>query len=253
MKKLLFLFLLLPFLHSCKDNPTTPDNNTKFDFKIENLCPAIIDSSALVIHGSYRLEYAEQYEEARWVIYKLNSSLMNDAVERKDDFREDPLVLTVSAQLPDYSGSGYDRGHLKPAEDSKLSVLDMSESFYLSNMTPQLHGFNAGIWLKAENYVRNIAKTKNEIWVVTGPILTPDLPTIGSNKVAIPEYFYKIIVAFDNPITSIAYIIKHESTTKELSSFQVTIDSVEKVSGLDFFKGLPDSLENVLEKQIWIR
>jgi endonuclease G len=91
--------------------------------------------------------------------------------KRKDNFRSDPKVKTGSAALSDYKGSGYDRGHLAPAADFKWSATAMSESFYMSNMSPQVPGFNRGIWKNIESTVRNWAVENDEIYIVTGPVL----------------------------------------------------------------------------------
>ena len=112
------------------------------------------------------------------------------AAKRGDDFRPDPAVPTGSATPQDYTRSGYDRGHLAPAADMSFSVKTMSESFYMSNMSPQAPQFNRGIWSKLEKQVRHFATKEKRIVVVTGPILPVEKTiTIGANKVTVPQYF----------------------------------------------------------------
>lgn len=89
--------------------------------------------------------------------YELTPELISGTQSRTDDFRADPLVSTGSDTLADYSGSGYDRGHLCPAADMKLNQTSMSETFFLSNMSPQGAGFNRGIWSSVEDQVRKWA------------------------------------------------------------------------------------------------
>jgi endonuclease G len=120
---------------------------------LESAMPAVVNKAAVVRHNSYILEYSEQHEQARWVVYRLCPREFNTKLKRADNFRPDPLVITGSADNQDYTKCGYDRGHLKPANDSKTSLTDMSESFYYSNMSPQEPSFNRGIWKDLEEKV----------------------------------------------------------------------------------------------------
>ena len=110
--------------------------------------PKPIIGEQIVNHLGYSLSYNEKNEQASWVAYELTADQVRGTVKRKDSFRSDPLIKTGSASLSDYKGSGYDRGHLAPAADMKWSTTAMSESFFMSNMSPQLPGFNRGIWKK---------------------------------------------------------------------------------------------------------
>ncbi len=121
----------------------------------------------IIEHSAYILQYNEKYEHAEWVIYLLTQDRVADSFERTDNFRPDPKVITGSASLADYKGSGYDRGHLAPAADMKWSENVMSESFFMSNMSPQKPGFNRGIWKSLESIVRTWAIENNEIYIVT--------------------------------------------------------------------------------------
>ena len=177
---------------------------------------------------------------------------MTKSGERKDNFREDKAVSTGSATLNDYKKSGYDRGHMAPAADFRWSFDAMNDTFYLSNMCPQTHAFNAGIWSDLEEAVRSIAYEDECIYVVTGPVLT-DGPyeTIGENKVAVPNYFYKVILDYSAPtVKAIGFIMPHENSKEPLSYFAVTVDEVEDMTGLDFFPLLPDDEEEKLESSL---
>ena len=174
------------------------------------------------------------------------------AVERKDTFREDKAVGTGSATLQDYKKSGYDRGHMAPAADFRWSAEAMDDTFYLSNMCPQTHAFNAGIWSDLESAIRSMAYEDGSIYVVTGPVLT-DGPydTIGENKVAVPSYFYKVVLDYSEPtLKAIGFILPHENSKNPLSYFAVTVDEVEERTGLDFFPLLPDNTEEKLESSL---
>ena len=174
------------------------------------------------------------------------------AVERKDNFREEKAVSTGSATLQDYKKSGYDRGHMAPAADFRWSAEAMDDTFYLSNMCPQTHAFNAGIWSDLESAIRSMAYEDGSIYVVTGPVLT-DGPydTIGENGVAVPSYFYKVVLDYSEPtLKAIGFILPHENSKNPLSYFAVTVDEVEERTGLDFFPLLPDNTEEKLESSL---
>ena len=132
----------------------------------------------------------------------------------------------------------------------KWSVQAMEESFYLSNMCPQDKSFNRGIWKKLEEHVREYAKHNKQIKVVTGPILNEGLPVLGPNRITIPRYFYKALLDYSQPsVKAIAFLMKNEHSELPLSHFVISIDSLEKVSGIDFFPLLPDADEIKLEKE----
>ncbi|MFT6214778.1 MAG: endonuclease G [Roseivirga sp.] len=214
--------------------------------------PSYEANQAIVERPYYTLRYSEEHEQAMWVAYMLAADSLNrKTYSRKDDFRKDPRIKTGSADLNDYKGSGYDRGHIAPAADFSYDEFALSQSFYMSNMSPQDPSFNRGVWKKLEEQVRDWAKEDNQIYVVTGPILNKRYKTIGTNKVSVPEYYYKIILDVRKPeIKAIAFLMKNERSSAALSTFVVTIDSVEKLTGLDFFPSMPDQMEDALEAAI---
>lgn len=221
----------------------------------EDLFPKAGKGHQIVQHKAYSLGYDEKHEQAAWVYYVLNAEKIRGNVKRTNDFRADPAIITGSASLADYKGSGYDRGHLCPAADCKWSKKAMSESFLMSNMSPQLPGFNRGIWKKVESFVRLWGTQNEEVEVVTGPVLVEGLVAIGGNSVSVPRHYYKIVMDRKEPGTgAIGFVLPHEPSKKALMDFAVTVDSVESLTGIDFFPGLPDSLERVLEGRIkaWI-
>ncbi len=204
----------------------------------------------IVRHSYYTLSYSEKDEQPEWVYYELTPALMRGKQSRTDDYRPDSLVSTISAQLDDYRGSGYDRGHLCPAGDMKLNFTSMSETFYLSNISPQEKEFNAGIWNTLEEMVRRWALTSGRLYVVTGGVLTQNKGKIGLDGVSIPKYFYKIIYDPKGQGKMIAYLIPNEKSTKPLQTFAVSVDSLESITGIDFFPALQDSIENLLESKL---
>ncbi len=108
----------------------------------------------IIKHTYYTLSYSEENEQAYWVYYELTPEMVNGSEARTDDFRSDPNVSTGSADLEDYRGSGYHRGHLCPAGSIDLNHTSMSESFSFTNMSPQAASFNTGRWKTLEEQVR---------------------------------------------------------------------------------------------------
>ena len=207
-------------------------------------------TNQIVKHKYYTLSYSEPNEQAEWVAYLLTAAMPSSAYDRKDDFRPDPSVTTGSATLADYQGSGYDRGHLCPAADMSFSAEAISETFYLSNMSPQDPSFNRGIWSSLEAQVRTWAIDYDSLYVVTGPVLTTNKGTIGADKVTVPKYHYKVILHYTASDTKMmAFLLPNEKGVGSIKDYVVTTDSVESLTGIDFFPALPDNIELTLESK----
>ena len=212
--------------------------------------PALLPNEKIISHTGYSFVYSEEHEQAKWIAYELTKEETTSLFERTDKFLVDPMVSTGTAENSDYLKSGYDKGHLAPAADMGWSAITMKESFYLSNMSPQLPGFNRGVWKRLEEMMRSWAIGNSAIYIVTGPVLASGLPTIGGNRVSIPNYYYKVILDYTQPeIKAMGFILPNASSSSALSSFAVSIDEVEKATGLDFFPALPDDQETTLEKE----
>jgi endonuclease G len=215
--------------------------------------PETENEKSIIYHTAYSLLYSEEHEQAIWIAYELTSEETNKKFDRSNKFIVDPAIKTGSATNADYTGSGYDRGHLAPAADMSWSNQTMQESFYYSNMSPQDQSFNRGIWKKLEELVRTWAVEDKSLYVVTGPILSSGLSTIGPNKVSIPKFYYKVLLDYSQPdFKAIGFIIPNQGSKADLSSFAVSIDKVEQLTGLNFFPNLPDKQEISLESSICI-
>jgi endonuclease G len=214
------------------------------------LLPATAPGLPVVHHGAYSLQYDEEHEQAAWVAYTIRDDDLVGGVGRTNDYRSDPAITTGSAALADYKRSGFDRGHLAPAAVMKRSSRAMSESFFLSNISPQVAGFNRGIWKRLEARVRDWTVENQELHVVTGPVLRAGLRAIGPNQVSVPELFYKVILDYEGPeLKALGFILPNQKASGPLSQFAVSVDAVERLTGIDFFPGLPDSLEDRLEAE----
>ncbi|MDF9798184.1 endonuclease G [Catalinimonas alkaloidigena] len=209
------------------------------------------ENQQIIQHQFYTLSYVEKHEQAEWVAYELTGIEVEGVEERSDDFREDPMVLTGSASLDDYYRSGYDRGHLAPAGDMKFSEEAMSESFFMSNMSPQAPEFNRGIWRILEEQVRDWALENGKLYVVTGPVFYQRSKRIGKNRVSIPKAYYKVLLDYTEPeIKAIGFLFPNDGSEKDIYSFVVPIDSIEKVTNIDFFPALTEQEEVLLESKV---
>jgi endonuclease G len=195
------------------------------------------------------LSYSEKHEQAEWVAYELKKNYVGSNNFKRPYFIEDPKVKTGSADWRNYKKSGYDKGHLCPAGDMEFAINAYNDTFFTSNISPQLHDFNAGIWNRLEQKTRYWATKYDGIYVITGGILQPSLQTIGKEKVSVPNYFYKILLDNSNgKYRMIGFFVPSKKSDKPLYDFVVSVDSLEKMTGIDFFPKLDDKTENRLEK-----
>lgn len=242
---LVAIVFLYQYCASQKKTSVTPSVTTPIQW------PIYLAGDTVIRHTGFDLLYSERYEQAWWVAYVLTAKEVVGTVDRTDDFRPDPKVSTGTADKDDYHGSGYDRGHLAPAGDMKWSEEAMSSSFYFSNMSPQNPSFNRGIWRKLEEQVRDWAVAFDSIVVITGPKLEPGLSTIGANEVAIPNYYYKVLLVQNDTTTqAIGFWLANEKSSAELNTFAYPIDSLENWLSLDFFWTLEETLEDRVEGKV---
>ena len=227
MKKLLLLLLLVPMV-SFGQLKFLPSSNGE-----------------VVEHTYYSLSYVEEHEQAEWVHYKLNSTMLKGEIPRKKNYTIDRKVSTGSAKTSDYTNSGFDRGHLVPAADMKMDFTSVKEAAYMSNISPQKPKFNNGVWSRLEKRIRLRAK-KSELYITTGGVLSPaDLKKIGKNNVSVPDQFYKIIYDVKNQ-KMFAYLMPNKKIESR-EKYVVTVDSIEALTGIDFYHELDDELEDKLE------
>ncbi len=246
--------LVLFFLSCTKQKPDQDTTQEKFVSDVQKTESADFylpksNTNEIVRHKYYTLSYNEKHEQAEWVAYELKKNQLSYTNYKRPYFDEDPDVETGSASWRNYRKSGYDKGHLCPAGDRRFSSEAFNETFYTSNVSPQLNEFNAGIWNRLEQKTRYWASKYDGVYVVTGGVLSNDLESIGKENVSVPKYFYKILL--DNSrgkYKTIAFLLPHEDSEKPLNKFVVSIDKIEKMTGIDFFPRLPDNVENKLEQ-----
>lgn len=204
----------------------------------------------IVKHKGFVLSYNKDMRIANWVAYELTSDEVGGAVKRNGGFYPNPLVLDIQATNDDYRNSGWDRGHLAPAGDMKWNDTAMLECCYLTNICPQNHGLNNGIWHELEKKCRFWAKNYDKVFIATGPVVKENVyGTIGYNQVVVPDAFFKVLmVKAKDEWNAVGFVIKNKADAGLLTDNVMSVDSVEKITGLDFFHALPDSVENRIEK-----
>ncbi|HEU4496681.1 MAG TPA: DNA/RNA non-specific endonuclease [Flavobacterium sp.] len=234
--------------HNAADGKAIESTQGNYQGDAEKMLPAST-TGQVVRHTNYILSYNEKYEQAEWVFYYLDGSKSSKTNFKRPYFMLDPKVETKSADYKNYKNSGYDKGHLCPAADRKFSKEAFEETFFTSNVSPQKHEFNAGIWNRLENKTRYWAKKSGGLYVVAGGVLKDGLKTIGREKVAVPGYFYKILLQENGgDYKMIAFLMPAEMSDRPLYEYAVAVDEVETITGIDFFPALPDAVENELEK-----
>jgi endonuclease G len=224
------------------------ENNPAAIAALFNFLPSST-TNQIVKHNYYTLSYSEKYEQAEWVAYELKKNYLKNNSFKRPFFIEDPKVITGSADWRNYKKSGYDKGHLCPAGDMEFVIDAYNDTFFTSNISPQLHEFNSGVWNRLEQKVRYWATKYDGVYIITGGVLESSLKTIGKEKVSVPQYFYKVLLEnTEGNFKMIAFLIPNSESKNPLYSFVVSVDRIEKMTGIDFFPKLNDKIENRLEK-----
>jgi len=212
--------------------------------------PLVKQGDEIVRHYAYTLDFSDKDKEPFWVAYIFRKSYLQGELKRANHFESDPDVRTGSASLDDYRHSGYDKGHMAPAGDMKWDERAMSESFYLSNVCPQNHKCNDGIWADLEKAVRYWANDDSIEYIVTGPILpAPGSPKIGEDHVTVPAYFYKVVFSPYPSPKAVGFIIPNQPEYESFWHYACSVNQVEKATGIDFFPQLPANIATALKSE----
>lgn len=215
--------------------------------------PAPLDGrdEHILHHKGYVVSYNSEWKIPNWVAWELTAHETKAKMEREDTFCEDPDFSGPQATLADYKRSGYTRGHMVPAADMRWDRDAMKECFYLTNMCPQQAAFNAGNWGQLERQCREWAKRDSAIWIVCGPIVGRSSKRIGAGRVMVPDAFFKVVfVPYAKTPRAIGFIYPHRNKKgARMSEFMMSVDEVERRTGIDFFASLPDEVERKVEAQ----
>ena len=212
------------------------------------------ERGTLLCRKGYALAHNTGYKTPEWVAEHLTKEKATAYLPRKDYFKADPnLKPGERAELSDYKGSGFDRGHMAPAADFRWDLEAYKETYYLSNMVPQVgKGMNQGIWADLEDLIREWAINRGELYIYTGPIYSDsveELRTIGKNEVTVPTHLYKIV--YDpKKKEAIAFIMPNEELrTEDMPKYIVDINKIERKTGLDFLSALSKEQQRRIESK----
>lgn len=230
-----------------------PDNQEELRARCANESETL-SPDYFIPHKAYSISYNFKHKMPNWVYHRLNrENLKNSCAKRSDKFKTDPYL--IKNQLPavtdkDYSGTGFDRGHLAPSADFQWSTEINRESFFMSNMAPQTANLNQKAWNNLEDRVRLWACGHGELRIYTGPVLREDLKMLNS-CISVPEQFFKVILSYkDGKYSGIAFIYNQTDSGDPYRERATSIREVEKLTGIDFFKDeFAQSVQNRFEKE----
>jgi endonuclease G len=219
------------------------------------------ENNYLMVKPQYTLSYNRSRATANWVAWRLESSWLG-STPRQDDFRPDSTLPLGWYQVTqnDYSGSGYDRGHMTPSGDRTNSVENNSATFLMTNMVPQLPANNQGPWEEFESYCRTLAGQGNEIYIVSGPV--GNIGTIANGRIVVPEYTWKVVLILPNGTNDLQRVTRATrafgivvpnfpplNINAPWRQFRVTVDAVENVTGFNFFSNVPKNTQELIERR----
>ena len=200
----------------------------------------------------YTVSYNPDLCIPNWVAWELNAEKLVERESRNSKFVPNPkLPEDMAVTTKEYTGSGWDRGHMCPAGDNKYHWRAMNESFYMTNICPQNHNLNRGDWKELEEACRRWAEVE-PVYIVCGPInyRTPKYGYIGKTfKIRIPDAFFKVVLTgmqSGNP-RAIGFIYKNEAGNNKRDKYVNSVDEVERITSMDFFSALPDDIEERVE------
>lgn len=205
-------------------------------------------SEQTLSHTGFTVSYNALWRIPNWVAWELTREETSGTARRMDQFVPDRDVQHGSATTYDYSRSGYDRGHMAPAGDMRWSFEAMQESFYLSNICPQDHELNAGLWEKLESRCRGWARFHGKVWICCGPVVTSRKRTIGGNRVSVPDGFFKVVCTERKGRShAVGFLFPNSPCEGTIWDYAHPVDVIEEAVGHDFFHLLPDDVENAME------
>ena len=217
--------------------------------------PALKKTDKVIVYEGFTLSYNSKTLIPNWVAYELTSSEVDGQYPRGNGFGMDLDYKGRQAMREDYSNSGWDKGHMAPAADMKWSRTAMYESFYLTNICPQDHELNGNDWLTLEKLGREWAKRFGSVYIVCGPIIGNNYyGTIGNNKVVVPDAFYKaFLVVQDHRYHAIGFIMPNESKHHRIQEYALSVNELEEKIGIDLFPNIDDSIEEMIESDLYFK
>lgn len=213
--------------------------------------PSYVQSDKIIRYSAFTVSYNSSTLNPDWVAYELTKEEADGKVTSRNgrNFVQDPHFKGKQPNYYDYNNTSWDKGHLAPAADMKWSVEAMDECFYYTNCCPQNRDFNGGIWNSLEKNVRSWARKYGQVYVITGPVFSNNqYGTLGTDKVAIPDAFFKAcVVPKGDGYSAIGFLMENAFLSGNLNLYACTVDELESIIGLDLFCGLNDQIENEIE------
>lgn len=227
------------------DRPTVPSADSGCDKHSYGGSPVPFDIVRCL--DTFSIGYNYHTKQPYWVSYSVTADSVAAYVDRTDDFREDLAIPEPGrSTLGHYKGSGYDRGHLAPAATVGVDEPSMSDTFLLSNMSPQLPGFNRDGWAEMESLIRDCVYELKSMSIVSGPVINDeDGSRIGNDGPVVPDGFFKLLI---HDREAYAIVVPHEDfTLSEMSKYVVSPRELQEATGIDFFPGLTAEEQDTIE------
>ena len=244
----------------------TPAQNFRNSFCMRKMhfcfllfCPFIVFAQRMELpmsgsfdyHSGYSFEYSRTYKQSKWVAYQL---IGNDALQTtlpEVQYYNDPKLPAGALDISDFSQRVYPPGQMKPSGDARADKVEMHDAFYFANLCPMQPTFDQENWRILENMVRGWAMIFDTIYVVSGPAFKSKPDTIGPHKIPVPDYFYKVLLVNNGiDMQAIGFVLPNIDVRYDFRSKAVSVDSVERLTGIDFFYQLPDYMEVSLEAEV---
>jgi endonuclease G len=219
------------------------------------------ENNYLMVKPQYTLSYNRSRATANWVAWRLDSSWIGNA-PRQDDFRPDPQLPAGWYQVTDadYSGSGYDRGHMTPSGDRTRSIPDNSATFLMTNIVPQISANNQGPWEEFETYCRQLAQAGNELYIISG--VEGSLGTIAQGRIVVPRNTWKVVIVLPNGDNDLQRVSKSTrviaivvpnfqplNINAPWRQFRKSVDQVEALTGYNFFSNIGKNTQEIMERR----
>ena len=236
---------------SCKNASASENSSDIYGTSVSKLLEVHTNPNleqVIVDYEGMKISFNPRMHIPNWVAWELTGDETLGEEPRYNKFACDESVPGCPDDW-DYKYSGYDRGHMAPAADMKWSERAMRESFYLTNVCPQAGDLNRGSWKRLEEKCRAKACADSTIIVICGPVLTDNIREfLGDSRVAVPQRFFKVILSpFAEKNQAIGFIMPNGKVPGGMQNCAVSIDSVEAVTGHDFFPALPTDVQDYIE------
>ncbi len=262
---------LVFLLNSCKDEPK-PEQDAPDHLALGNPSNARADETEkdnyLMVISQYATSYNSIKGHANWTSWQLDNNWLGQTT-RQDNFRSNPALPASWYRVTqnDYSGSGFDRGHICPSADRTKSVEDNSATFLMTNMMPQSPRNNQQTWASLEEYTRSLISPTFEAYIIAGGYGTGGTGSNGTynslqnGKINVPARTWKIIVLIplgNNDATRVnsgtrviaVDMPNNQSIDTDWRVYRTSVDAIENATGFDFLSNVPQNIQNIIEAKI---